>query len=63
MPYKSIAQQRYFNANREKLEKEGVDVDEWNKSTGDKNLPKRIGETKEQKAKKRLARGMRGYKR
>ena len=33
MPYKSIAQARYFNANKEKLEKQGVNVNEWNKST------------------------------
>jgi hypothetical protein len=30
MPYKSEAQRRYFNANRAKLEAQGVDVDEWN---------------------------------
>jgi hypothetical protein len=30
MPYKSDAQRRYFNANRAKLEAQGVDVDEWN---------------------------------
>jgi hypothetical protein len=41
MPYKSEAQRRYFNANRDKLEKQGVDVDEWNKSTGDAKLPER----------------------
>ena len=33
MPYKSEAQRRYFNANRDKLEAEGVDVDEWNESS------------------------------
>lgn len=33
MPFKSIAQMRYFNANRAKLEKQGVDVDEWNKAS------------------------------
>lgn len=30
MPYKSQAQAAYFNANKPKLEKQGVDVDEWN---------------------------------
>lgn len=30
MPYKSLAQMRYFNANRAKLESQGVNVDEWN---------------------------------
>ena len=39
MPYSSEAQRKYFNANREKLEAEGVDVDEWNKSTKGKKLP------------------------
>ena len=33
MPYKSIAQMRFFNANKAKMEKKGVDVDEWNKSS------------------------------
>jgi hypothetical protein len=41
MPYKSEAQRRYFNANREKLEAEGVDVDEWNKSSKGKKLPEK----------------------
>lgn len=41
MPYKSEAQRRYFNANREKLEAEGVDVDEWNDSSKGKKLPKK----------------------
>ena len=41
MPYKSEAQRRYFNANREKLEAEGVDVDEWNESSKGKKLPKK----------------------
>lgn len=33
MPYKSEAQRRYFNANRKKLERQGVDVDEWNRAS------------------------------
>lgn len=33
MPYKSLKQERYFNANRSKLEAQGVDVDEWNKAS------------------------------
>ena len=41
MPYKSEAQRRYFNANREKLEAEGVDVDEWNKSSKGKKMPEK----------------------
>lgn len=42
MPFKSEAQRRYFNANREKLEREGVDVDEWNAATKGKKLPERV---------------------
>lgn len=39
MPFKSQAQRRFFNANRQNLEKQGVNVDEWNKATGNKKLP------------------------
>lgn len=41
MPYKSKAQAAYFNANKEKLERQGVDVDEWNKASKGKKLPKK----------------------
>lgn len=41
MPYKSKAQEAYFNANRAKLEKQGVDVDEWNQASKGKKLPER----------------------
>ena len=44
MPYSSEAQRKYFNANREKLEAEGVDVDEWNETTKGKKLPKKVKE-------------------
>ena len=46
MPYKSDAQRRYFNANRAKLEAQGVDVDEWNaasKTTAKKKTEKSAG--------------------
>lgn len=39
MPYQSDAQRKYFNANRSKLEKQGVDVDEWNQSSKGAKLP------------------------
>lgn len=42
MPYKSLAQEKYFNANRKKLQAQGVNVDEWNKSSKGKKLPKRV---------------------
>jgi hypothetical protein len=41
MPYKSLAQERYFNANRAKLERQGVDVAEWNSASKGKKLPAR----------------------
>lgn len=42
MPYKSKAQEKFFNANRKKLEKEGVNVDEWNKASKGKKLPAKV---------------------
>lgn len=41
MPYKSKAQAAYFNIHKKKLEKQGVDVNEWNKASKGKKLPKR----------------------
>jgi hypothetical protein len=41
MPYKSAAQEKFFNANRKKMEAQGVNVDEWNAATKGKKLPKR----------------------
>lgn len=41
MPFASEAQRGYFNANRAKLEAQGVDVDEWNQASKGKKLPKR----------------------
>lgn len=46
MPYKSKAQEAYFNANRTKLEKQGVNVDEWNKASKGKKLPKKVAQKK-----------------
>jgi hypothetical protein len=43
MPYKSVAQERYFNANRAKLERQGVNVDEWNAASAGKHIPERLG--------------------
>ncbi len=42
MPYKSRKQEAYFNANRAKLESQGVDVDEWNRASKGKKLPKKV---------------------
>lgn len=41
MPYKSLAQERYFNANRGKLEAQGVNVNEWNQASKGMKLPKK----------------------
>ena len=46
MPYKSKAQAAYFNTHRRELEKEGVNVDEWNKASKGKKLPKRVKKVK-----------------
>lgn len=40
MPYKSQKQAAFFNANKKKLEKQGVNVDEFNRKSKGKKLPK-----------------------
>lgn len=40
MPYKSEAQRKYFNANKDKLGR--AMVEHWNKETGNKKLPQRV---------------------
>ena len=45
MPYASDAQRKYFNVNRAKLEKQGVDVDEWNQASKGMKLPARVKPT------------------
>jgi hypothetical protein len=42
MPFKSEAQRRYFEANRAKLEKQGVNVDEWETASKGQKLPERV---------------------
>lgn len=51
MPYKSKAQEAYFNIHKKELERQGVNVNEWNKASKGKKLPKRV--TKLQAMKKR----------
>jgi len=41
MPYASDAQRKFFHANRQRLESQGVDVDEWDRASKGKNLPER----------------------
>lgn len=42
MPYVSSAQEKFFNANRDKLEAKGVNVDEWNKASKGLKLPEHV---------------------
>jgi hypothetical protein len=46
MPYKSKKQEKFFNTNREKLEKQGVNVDEWNAASKGKKLPEKVKKKK-----------------
>lgn len=46
MPYKSQAQEKFFNVNKKKLEKQGVNVNEWNKASKGKKLPKKASKKK-----------------
>jgi hypothetical protein len=41
MPFKREAQRRYFEANKGKLEKQGVDIKEWEESSRGLKLPER----------------------
>ena len=41
MPYKSLAQQGYFHTHKAQLERQGVDVGEWDAATKGKSLPRR----------------------
>lgn len=52
MPYKSKAQAAYFNIHKKELERQGVNVNEWNSATKGKKLPKRKTVSKK-KAKKK----------
>jgi hypothetical protein len=57
MPYRSDAQRAYFNANRDKLEAQGVNVDEWNSASEGKTLPQRVGKPKRKSKPKRNSAG------
>lgn len=46
MPFKSSAQAAYFNIHRKELEKEGVDVGEWNAASKGMKLPKHVKKKK-----------------
>jgi hypothetical protein len=42
MPYKSKAQAGYFHTHKAQLERQGVNVDEWDVASRGKSLPKRV---------------------
>jgi hypothetical protein len=42
MPYKSKAQAAYFHIHKKELEKQGVDVGEWDNATRGKELPQKV---------------------
>ena len=54
MPFKSEAQRRYFEANKSKLEKQGVNVEEWEQASKGMKLPERA--TKKMTPKKKAQR-------
>lgn len=45
-PYVSEAQRGYFHANKNKLEKQGVNVSEWDAASKGKTLPARKSKKK-----------------
>lgn len=46
MPYKSKAQAAYFNIHKKQLEKQGVNVGEWNKKSKGKKMVARVKKKK-----------------
>ncbi len=48
--YQSQAQEAFFNVHKKKLEKQGVDVDEWNQASKGKTLPPKAPKPPENKS-------------
>lgn len=46
MPYKSKAQAAYFHIHKKELERQGVNVDEWDEASKGKKLPERVKKDK-----------------
>ena len=44
MSFKSKAQAAFFNIHKKELQKQGVNVDEWNASSKGKDLPEHVGD-------------------
>ncbi len=53
MPYKSKAQAAYFNIHKKELEKQGVNVNEWNEASKGMKLPKKANSLKAMKKRKK----------
>jgi len=41
MPYRSLAQERFFHAKKDALQKQGVNVSEWDNASKGMNLPEK----------------------
>jgi hypothetical protein len=52
MPYKSKAQEAYFNIHKKELEKQGVNVNEWNKASKGVKLPEKVSKLNSMKKRK-----------
>jgi hypothetical protein len=49
MSYRSLAQAGYFHTHKAELERQGVNVAEWDKATRGKHLPERAKKSKKKK--------------
>ncbi len=55
MPYKSLAQEGYFHTHKAQLEKEGLNVGEWDKATKGKKLPMKTKKSVDKSSKTKLS--------
>ncbi len=46
MPYRSKKQAAYFHIHKKELERQGVNVDEWDRASKGKSLPKKVAQHK-----------------
>lgn len=49
MPFKSVAQQGFMESHRKQMEKQGVNMSEWESASKALKLPKKLGSIKEAK--------------
>jgi Ni/Co efflux regulator RcnB len=56
MPFKSEAQRKFFNVHRSELEKQGVDVGEWNRASKGAKLPEHSRKHEYSRASYKMAR-------